>query len=247
MSNDLRPTPWVVGWEQRPWTADPDDAGVLTRRARVRASGPYRAALPARIARLGFDLPSDLATEVEEATAAVVRFDAEISHALPGLTGEIAPIDAVLLRTESASSSQIEHITAGARALALATLGERTRPNAALVAANVRAMGAASRLAADLDEPALLAAHRALMDGQEHARPGAYRDAQGWIGGGAPTPHTAQFVPPHPERLRAGMDDLFAYLRRTDVPALVQAAIAHAQFETIHPFADGNGRTGRVL
>ncbi|WP_260446679.1 Fic family protein [Micrococcus luteus] len=85
------------------------------------------------------------------------------------------------------------------------------------------------------------------MDGQEHARPGAYRDAQGWIGGGAPTPHTAQFVPPHPERLRAGMDDLFAYLRRTDVPALVQAAIAHAQFETIHPFADGNGRTGRVL
>ena len=247
MSNDPRPTPWAVGWEERPWAAGPDDAGVLTRRARVRAAGPYRAALPARIARLGLDLPSDLATEVEEATAAVVRFDAEISHALPGLTGEIAPIDAVLLRTESASSSQIEHITAGARALALATLGERTRPNATLVAANVRAMGAASRLAADLDEPALLAAHRALMDGQEHARPGAYRDAQGWIGGGAPTPHTAQFVPPHPERLRAGMDDLFAYLRRTDVPALVQAAIAHAQFETIHPFSDGNGRTGRAL
>ena len=247
MSNDPRPTPWAVGWEERPWAAGPDDAGLRSRRARVRAAGPYRAALPARIARLGLDLPSDLATEVEEATAAVVRFDAEISHALPGLTGEIAPIDAVLLRTESASSSQIEHITAGARALALATLGERTRPNAALVAANVRAMGAASRLAADLDEPALLAAHRALMDGQEHARPGAYRDAQGWIGGGAPTPHTAQFVPPHPERLRAGMDDLFAYLRRTDVPALVQAAIAHAQFETIHPFLDGNGRIGRLL
>ena len=247
MSNDPRPTPWAVGWEERPWAAGPDDAGLRSRSARVRAAGPYRAALPARIARLGLDLPSDLATEVEEATAAVVRFDAEIGHALPGLTGEIAPIDAVLLRTESASSSQIEHITAGARALALATLGERTRPNAALVAANMRAMGAASRLAADLDEPALLAAHRALMDGQEHARPGAYRDAQGWIGGGAPTPHTAQFVPPHPERLRAGMDDLFAYLRRTDVPALVQAAIAHAQFETIHPFADGNGRTGRVL
>ena len=135
MSNDPRPTPWAVGWEQRPWTADPHDAGLRSRRARVRAAGPYRAALPARIARLGLDLPSDLATEVEEATAAVVRFDAEISHALPGFTGEIAPIDAVLLRTESASSSQIEHITAGARALALATLGERTRPNAALVAA----------------------------------------------------------------------------------------------------------------
>ena len=243
----MRSTRTAVKWEHRSWAAEPDDAGLLTRRARVRAAGPYRAALPARIVRLDVALPSDMVTEVEEATAAVVRFDAEISRSLPGLNGDIAPLDAVLLWAESACSSQIEHITAGARTLALATLGERTRSNAALVAANVRAMGAASRLAADLDEPALLSAHGALMEGQDHARPGAYRDAQGWIGGGAPTPHTAQFVPPHPERLRAGMDDLLAYLRRTDVPALVQAALSHAQFETIHPFADGTGRTGRVL
>ncbi|MFP3340687.1 Fic family protein, partial [Micrococcus sp. SIMBA_131] len=70
-------------------------------------------------------------------------------------------------------------------------------------------MGAASRLAADLDEPALLAAHCDLMDGQEHARPGAYRDAPGGIGGCAATPHTSEFLPPHPERLPALMDDLF--------------------------------------
>ena len=47
MSNDPRPTPWAVGWEERPWAAGPDDAGLRSRRARVRASGPYRAALPA--------------------------------------------------------------------------------------------------------------------------------------------------------------------------------------------------------
>lgn len=207
---------------------------------------PVRTA-SARIADLHLDLPSALLAEAEDAVAEIVRFDAEISRSLPGLTGDIAPLDAVLLRTESASSSQIEHITAGAKALALATLGEKTRPNAVLVAANVRAMSAAVALAEDLDEPALLAAHQALMESRPQAGPGQYRTVQAWIGGSAPTPHTAVFVPPHPERIQDGMADLFAYLYRTDVPVLVHAAVAHAQFETIHPFADGNGRTGRVL
>lgn len=237
----------AVGWEERTWTADPDDAGLLTRRARVRAAGLYRASVPSRIADLRLQLSVDVLAEAEDAVAEIVRFDAEISRSLPGPTADLAPLDAVLLRTESASSSQIEHITAGATALALATLGEKTRPNAALVAANVRAMNAAVALADDLDERALLAAHRALMDGQPSACPGEYRTVQAWIGGSAPTPHTASFVPPHPERIAAGMADLFAYLHRTDVPVLVHAAVAHAQFETIHPFVDGNGRTGRVL
>lgn len=241
------PLPPAVGWEERTWNADPDDAGPLTRRARVRAAGPYRASIPARIADLHLQLPDEVLADAEDAVAEIVRFDAEISRSLPGAAGDIAPLDAVLLRTESASSSQIEHITAGAKALALATLGEKTRPNAALVAANVRAMSAAVALADDLDEAALLAAHRALMDGQPAAHPGEYRTVQAWIGGSAPTPHTASFVPPHPVRIADGMADLFAYLHRTDVPVLVHAAVAHAQFETIHPFVDGNGRTGRVL
>lgn len=71
------------------------------------------------------------------------------------------------------------------------------------------------------------------MRGQSHADPGRFRTEQVWIGGGSASPHTAAFVPPHHSR--------------TDVPLLVQAAIAHAQFETIHPFNDGNGRTGRAL
>ncbi|MDY6054523.1 Fic family protein [Micrococcus sp.] len=246
MGNDPRAA-LAVTWETHPWSVSPDDVGPLSRRARARAAGPYRAAVPARIAELEVSLPPELSAEAEDALAEILRFDAETTRALPGLTGDLAPLDAVLLRTESASSSQIEHITAGARALALATLGERTRPNAALVAANVAAMRAAVGLAEDLDEPALLRAHAALMVGQDAAGPGTYRRAQVWIGGSAPTPHTAQFVPPHQSRVLAAMADLFTYLRRTDVPVLVQAAIAHAQFETIHPFADGNGRTGRVL
>ena len=68
-----------------------------------------------------------------------------------------------------------------------------------------------------------------------------------WIGGGDHSPHAAQFVPPHHDRLPAAIDDLIRFIARTDIPTLAHAAITHAQFETIHPFPDGNGRVGRAL
>nr|WP_272956631.1 Fic family protein [Kribbella solani] len=101
-------------------------------------------------------------------------------------------------------------------------------------------------LADDLSTDSILAAHRALMHDQAYARPGQLRDGQVWIGGG-PTPHTATFVPPRPERVAELMDDLVSFCLRTDIPVLTQVSIAHAQFETIHPFNDGNGRIGRTL
>jgi Fic family protein len=76
---------------------------------------------------------------------------------------------------------------------------------------------------------------------------GMLRTAQNWIGGNAFNPGRAEFVPPPPEHVSGLVEDLAAFLNRTDLPAVVQAAIAHAQFETIHPFADGNGRVGRAL
>src|SRR5262249_56504813 len=60
-------------------------------------------------------------------------------------------------------------------------------------------------------------------------------------------PHGAAFVPPHYERVPDAMRDLMSFVRRDDLPVLAHAALAHAQFETIHPFVDGNGRTGRAL
>jgi len=73
------------------------------------------------------------------------------------------------------------------------------------------------------------------------------RSEQNWIGGAASSPRDAEFVPPPPELVPDLLDDLCAFCNREDVPASVQAGIAHAQFETIHPFADGNGRVGRAL
>ena len=223
------------------------DGEVMSRRARMKARGPYRAAVLPQIGRHQFKLSADVLAEAEDALVEIARFDAELSATKFGDDSEFAPLAAVLLRTESVSSSQIENVTAGAKALAMATIHETAGANAQLVAANVTAMQRAIEMADELSVSTILAAHAALMQGHEYALPGELRRSQVWIGSNAPTPHTASFVPPHHDRVRPAMDDLVAFCHRTDLPVLVHAAVAHAQFETIHPFADGNGRTGRAL
>lgn len=80
----------------------------------------------------------------------------------------------------------------------------------------------------------------------QHAYPGEFRRSQNWIGG--KTPADASFVPPAPEDMHKSLDDLEKFIHATDdYPSLVKAGLLHAQFETIHPFTDGNGRTGRLL
>lgn len=76
--------------------------------------------------------------------------------------------------------------------------------------------------------------------------PGEFRTSQNWIGGGSP--NTAKFVTPPPVELGRCLDDFEKFLYSKDeYPPLIKAALAHAQFETIHPFLDGNGRAGRLL
>jgi Fic family protein len=206
---------------------------------------PYRAAVPAAIAHMHFAIDPDVAARAEDARAAITRFDAELSGMFDG---EFAPLSAVLLRTESASSSQIENITVGARALSLADVGlAKFGSNAKLVQANVEAMKRALELTGPLTPGHILAVHEALMHGQDRADPGQFRDQQVWIGGTDYSPHRADFVPPLDSRINRSITDLCAFSERTDLPLLAQAAIAHAQFETIHPFNDGNGRAGRAL
>lgn len=235
-----------VEWEERRW--EPGQPQYMSRRQLRESQGPYRAAIPARIASLNLTLPSWAEAESAEATVAITRFDAEVSHVLNSdPDADIAPLAAVLLRTEAASSSQIENVTAGAQALALATIGEKTAINAAMVAENVAAMQTAVSMTGRIDVDSLLAMHRALMQ-QTHAEiAGQLRGQQVWIGGANDSPHRAVFVPPHHERVSEALGDLVAFCDRDDIPPFTQAAIAHAQFETVHPFVDGNGRVGRAL
>jgi Fic family protein len=80
-----------------------------------------------------------------------------------------------------------------------------------------------------------------------HADPGEIRDVQNWIGIPGSTPHTAVYIPPPPAEIDSLLDALEKFLLQTGLPPLVQIALAHYQFEAIHPFHDGNGRLGRLL
>jgi Fic family protein len=202
--------------------------------------GTYRPAVPANIADLVLDLPPSVFAEAESASHDITRFDAELG-------GEIAPFAAVLLRSESAASSQIENLTASARAIAEAELpGGKAKRNAEMIVANTAAMRAALALSDTVDADAILAMHRALMVNEPRHTPGEFRTEPVWIGGGS-TPVGATFVAPRHEVVPGAIGDLIAFTQRADVPTLPQIALGHAQFETIHPFTDGNGRTGRAL
>jgi Fic family protein len=236
---DRVPAPWpALEYERLPW--ETDDTVPAPRSGRRRHRGPYEAAIAPRIAAGHVLLPADVAALVDETAAEVARFDAELGR-------EIAPFSAVLLRSESAASSKIENLTASARAIAEAELHPFTAGNASLIVANTRSMNAAVALAGRIDAAAILEMHEALLGGTNPQIAGRWRRQQVWIGGSDLGPHGASFVPPHHDRVPAAIDDLLAFIDRDDVPVVAQAAIAHAQFETIHPFPDGNGRTGRAL
>ncbi|WP_211319524.1 Fic family protein [Quadrisphaera granulorum] len=185
--------------------------------------------------------PSPRVTELAaEAANELSRFDAELGARVSGF----AP---VLLRSEAASSSQIEDLTASARAIFSAELGIATGQNAELVAANTRALRAALELAESISTASILQMHAVLMASQPRHTPGSWRQEAVWIGTRSDSPQGATFIAPHHSRIRDLMEDLVTFASRGEVPALVSAAVTHAQFETIHPFTDGNGRTGRAL
>lgn len=233
----------AVEFESRPWRV----ADSYTSRAQRRLhQGDYRAAVPPRIAEVELNLPAQLIAESEDALREIVRFDHYASERL-GSSVEHAPMSSILLRTESSASSQIENLTVGARALALAELGAPTTRNASIVSANVRAMEAALEVGSSIGEASVLQMHRSLMESNGDPFPGQWRTQQVWIGGSDIGPHRAAFVPPHHDRLPGALADLFEFAARSDLPVIPHIAVTHAQFETLHPFTDGNGRTGRAI
>lgn len=236
-----------VGRRPGHWTVRDD--GLASRRQQQRGTSAYDAAVPARLADWDLSVPTEIAADAADAESALVSFDRESAVRLDALGGGPGPMSAILLRTESSSSSRIENLTVGAGQLASAELGAATSANAHLVLANVRAMEAALALSADLDLRAVLTMHDELLgaDPAHAGVAGALRTQLVWIGRSALSPIGADHVAPEAEDVPEAMADLMRFAAREDLPVLLQTAIAHAQFETIHPFTDGNGRTGRAI
>ena len=225
-------------------------APQLHSRAEVlRQTGPYDATVTAPVLDWNPRIPGDVSANVEDATRELVAFDKHAKSRLGTDHPALGPMTAILLRTESASSSQIEQLTTSAKQLALAEIDEGDKANALTVIGNVRAMEAALQLSDEISEDSILAMHKALMVLQRGSEQdaGRYRSEQVWIGPGEAGPRLAAFVAPYHQRIPGAIADLVGFVKREDISVLVQVAVAHAQFETIHPFPDGNGRTGRAL
>lgn len=231
----------------RHWTSD---AGAGLPR-KDRRSCDYEAYLPDSLVGREVALEGPVAADVSDAESALARFDLEV-----GTLADSEALARLLLRTESVASSRIEGLEIGARRLLHADaerlLGEPTRDvGAAEVLGNIDAMrfaiesvGEGERISVDL----LLEIHRRLLLGTPNeVYGGRLRTQQNWIGGSSFNPCSAEYVPPPEEAVEGLVADLCDFCNEDSLPAVAQAAIAHAQFETVHPFIDGNGRVGRAL
>ena len=210
----------------------------LSRAQKKKSRGAFRSAVVPKIGQRPVALSADIADLAADAEARVAQFDRESSQASMALA-------AILLRSESASSSQIEQLTASARRVSMATLGDTGSHNAVLIARNADAMKSAMTITGSITQDVILTMHERLMGGHDCVHAGRFRDELVWIGGISPV--TASYVAPSPELVLPAITDLIEFIARRDISALAQAAITHAHFETIHPFTDGNGRTGRAL
>ena len=234
---------WVcsVGRYEQAWWANV----TVDRPKRDRRSGPYDCYIPDGLA--------GVALRLDEVSDALVAEAERRVRALNSRSRDLAGISRFLLRSEAIASSRIEGIAPSARQVALAELGlteavAGVSQQAQLVARNMTLVRDATTWLARSERLAvddIVALHHSLLP-DEPVHHGL-RTVQNWIGGSNWHPLDADFVPPPPEAVAPLMRDLVIYIAGGLHSPIAQAALVHAQFETIHPFTDGNGRVGRAL
>lgn len=200
--------------------------------------------------KVGFEFDPKILKKSDEATRLLGKLD--------GITKLLPDVDYFLrmyLRKDAASSSQIE----GTMATMIDAIEAEVQPSANIpqdvddILHYIKALNYGMKRVQQDDFPLALRfireLHKQLMDKARtthHADPGEFRKSQNWIGG--TKPDNARFVPPPVEEMKSALDDLEKFMHKNDETlTLIKAALIHAQFETIHPFLDGNGRTGRML
>lgn len=201
--------------------------------------------IPPFIADRAVPIDAALATDMELAMREITALDTAQG-------GTLDALGVLLLRTESVASSKIENVQASLEDYARALHGIKTNKSAVSMVAATQALkimiddvGRTKRIEIET----ITTSHATLMADAENEREyaGRLRDMQNWVGGSDYSPRGALYIPPPPETVQGFLADLIVFSNRNDIPVLAQAAVAHAQFESIHPFTDGNGRIGRAL
>jgi Fic family protein len=227
-----------VGSTRIAWERDYEQS--YSRKQALLHRGFFYAAVVPKIADVTFEISAQVRSHAEDAAVELARFDAEVGQM-------VAPFAAMLLRSEAASSSQIENLTAAPASILKAEYGLGETPNSALIVSNQKAMSAAIAVSGEMSVASVLTMHKTLMAQADPRHAGILRTEQVWIGGSNLSPHGAKYVAPEHQAVPELVADLVKFAQRLDLSGIVQASLVHAQFETIHPFTDGNGRTGRAL
>ena len=222
------------------------------RSRKERASGTYEYFLPTKLAHLEIFLEPDAVGDVANAELAIQQLNSE-TIALHNTEG----LARLLLRAEAVSSSYIEGLSIGTRRLLKAEMNSSGKASfkfdegAAEIVGNIHAMERATDTAAaakTIEVETILNIHKTLCENTRIERfGGELRSIQNWVGGNSYNPLQADYIPPAPEYVAELLEDLAQYCNDEVTSPVLQAAIIHAQFESIHPFIDGNGRTGRAL
>ncbi|MFN3866045.1 MAG: Fic family protein [Demequina sp.] len=221
---------------------------------KARMDRPYRAFVPDRLTGLDYS-PSRVAqTALNDAIEQAARLDA-ITSSGDGLlskdSGRLARLTGLLSRSEGVASSMIEDYNATVPSVMVsAATGatDRYPSNAEVIRDGIHAVEAALVLLSSIT-PESIASVQARLLAHAHPAMRGYRSGYIQVGGKMGEPETAEFLPPPAPLVPDLVADLCAFLSDTDdrIHPIARAAIGHAQFETIHPFPDGNGRTGRTL
>ncbi len=234
-------------YETAIWESDP-----LAPTRQDRASGIFHPYVPDTLCDATIQLSSDAAGACERAAIAVTELDTRARYVTAAES-----LSHVLLRSEALSSSRIEGLEMNVRRLleleALIELDVPHRVNSveSEVLGTIDAMREAIALgsrAKCITTNDICQMHTALLRNTRLKDVGGkLRTAQNWIGGSWYNPLGASYVPPSPAYVPLLMEDLVRFVNESQLPVMAKAAIAHAQLETIHPFADGNGRCGRAM
>ncbi|WP_342000796.1 Fic family protein [Microbacterium sp. LWH7-1.2] len=228
----------MAHYVERLWRPGDESGFGLSRRDRH--PGRYQAYVPDELGTKLPQLGEDAQAAAADALVVLGRADERL-----GERGKF--LSHLLIRSESISSSWIEGNRVTPKKLAIAEALQQGPRVALDVVANVRATEQAIEQLADRARPITVSDIEDLQHVIEPGLERGIRIEQNWVGGTGYSPLRADFVPPPEEDVQRLLEDLAGFVTETEGNPVVRAAIAHAQFETIHPFVDGNGRTGRAL
>lgn len=219
-----------------------------SQRSNLSGEAEYKSYIPAPIPpEPPIDVDSEMLNLLVESTRELIRLDS-ISEYIPNINVFMG----MYVRKEALMSSQIEGTQATLEDILNPTIDENVNRDVGEVLNYIQATEyAINRMKVlPLSNRLIKETHAVLMQGirGQEWTPGEFRNSQNWIGGQGSTLKTARYIPPNPRDMREAVADLENYMHREDdLDVLIRAALIHYQFETIHPFLDGNGRIGRLL